>query len=41
MSLGHKQYVFNKIVKGLQDKSNVSKRNKKKNRVLLKKVFDI
>ena len=38
-SLHEKQEIFQKIVQGLKDKSKVSKKDRKKNRVLLKKVF--
>jgi uncharacterized protein YlxP (DUF503 family) len=38
-SLDEKQSIFSRVVKGLKDKWGVSKKNKRKSRVLLKKVF--
>jgi hypothetical protein len=38
-SLDEKQRIFNKVVEGLKDKSGISKKNKKKNRVMLRKVY--
>lgn len=38
-SLDQKQKIFNKIVEGLKDKSGISKKNKKKTRIMLKKVI--
>lgn len=38
-SLDQKQSIFNKIVEGLKDKSGISKKSKKKTRILLKKVL--